>query len=381
MPINKSFCILPFVHLHVDEKNDVKLCCVANQHSIGKYSEDFDFKTDPRMQDVRAKMLAGERVPHCQTCYEFDDGGAESLRVRDTREWFQTLNINAMEEVPTELMYYDIRNDNLCNLGCRMCGPQSSSQLEKEFTKIGWSYEISAKSFGFNDVIDLDTCRQVYVAGGEPSIMPEFRKFLKRAVDANKTDFVIRMSTNATNLNKEYRELLSHFKKLQITVSIDAFDQVNRYIRWPSDWGTIVENIRGLYAMTYNISFNVTISIWNICSLSKLVTFLENEFPFGSILLNKVTYPDYQVFTSFPDKEVALADLQLLTQSKSYERDPSFRTKTDYYITEMTDSKVDLVALRGFFKYNDALDTSRGIQLGDYIPELEKCRNLLTKPI
>jgi len=325
-------------------------------------------------------MLDGKRVPHCKTCYEFDDGGTDSLRTRENKEWANILGIANIETAPTDLIYYDIRNDNLCNLGCRMCGPQSSSQLEKEFAEIGWYVSPSAKSFGFDDVIDLDTVKRIYVAGGEPSIMPTFRKFLKRAVDAGKTEFEIRMNTNATNLNKEYRDLLKNFKSLQITVSLDGYDQINRYIRWPSDWDTIIKNVHGLYEITDQISFNVTVSIWNISNLSQMVFALEKEFPFPGILLNKLTYPKANECTTFPNKQLAIDDLEKIKESRSYKSDNSFRSKIDYYIAEMQKSELDLVALSEFFKYNDTLDKSRNVLLRDYIPELEECRNLITKP-
>lgn len=378
---NKAFCILPFIHLHVDECNDVKLCCVASQHPIGKYSTEFDFNTDPALQQVRQDMLDGTRVPHCKTCYDFDDGGTDSLRTRENKEWSELLNINDIKQVDTDLVYYDIRNDNLCNLGCRMCGPQSSSQLEKEFAEIGWPVTSSAKSFGFNEVIDLDTVKRVYVAGGEPSIMPTFRQFLKRAVDSSKTDFEIRMNTNATNTNKEYRELLKNFKSLQITVSLDGYDQINRYIRWPSDWNTVIKNVHGLYEITDRISFNVTVSIWNISNLSQLVFALEKEFLNPDILLNRVTYPAANECTTFPNKELAIADLVKIKESRSYNNNISFRSKIDYYISEMQNSKLNKVALWKFFNYNDSLDKSRNIKLHDYIPELEACRELITKLI
>jgi sulfatase maturation enzyme AslB (radical SAM superfamily) len=374
---NKAFCILPFVHLHVNEKNDVKLCCIADNKGVKKYTKDFDFENDPDMQEIRAKILAGERVDHCANCYEFEDGGADSSRLRDTEEWQRKLSLENYEDVKTDLVYYDIRNDNLCNLSCRMCNPQFSSQLAKEFKIIGWGWEDEPKSFGFNDVVDLSTVKKIYVAGGEPSLMPEFRTFLKRAIEAGRTDIEIRMNTNATNLNKEYRQLLSQFKNLNIVVSLDGYDQINRYIRWPADWNTIVENVHGIRQITPNLAFNVTVSIWNISNLSLLINFLDREFPDNIVLLNKVMYPPHQEFTAFPDRQLVLADLNLLTQSPRYTKDMSFKGKVDYYISEMQSAPVDLDALREFFKYNDTLDNSRNIKLIDYIPELEQCRDYI----
>lgn len=376
---NKSFCVLPFIHLHINEKNDVKLCCLADGQTLGKYTKDFDFINNLELQEVRRAMLAGERVPHCQACYTYEDGGADSSRLRDTQEWFKKLDITEPEQMPTELMYYDIRNDNLCNLSCRMCNPQSSSQLAKEYKLLGWWHGEAPMSFSMTEVIDINTAKKIYVAGGEPSLMPEFRKFLNLAIAENRTDIEIRMNTNATNLNKEYRALLGKFNNLNIVCSIDGYDQINKYIRWPADWNTIVENVHGILAITHMVSFNVTVGIWNISNLSQLVFFLEKEFPNCIVLLNQIMYPPHQMATAFPNKELAIQDLELLKKSKHYQKDNSFKSKVDFYIDIMSTSTVDLIALADFFAFNDRLDESRGVKLVDYIPELEKCRTYIKK--
>jgi sulfatase maturation enzyme AslB (radical SAM superfamily) len=347
---------------------------------LATYAEDFDFANDPDYQDVRAKLLAGERIPHCTKCYELEDGGVESTRIRDTAEWIDKLNLTRIEDLQSELIYYDIRNDNLCNLSCRMCNPQFSSQIVKEYKTLGWGdWPAEPRSFGFNSVVDMNTVQKIYVAGGEPSLMPEFRTFLKRAVDAGRTDIDIRISTNTTNLNREYRDLLSQFSNLNIVCSIDGYDQVNRYIRWPADWPTIVENIKGLQAITPNVSFNVTVSIWNIARLSELIDFFDSTFDRPLILLNQVTWPPEQKFETFPNKAVALADLERVKLSKSYQTDQwaGLKSKIDYFISVLENSTVDLDNLKKFFEYNDALDQVRGVKLVDYIPELEQARSLL----
>ena len=377
---NRAFCILPFIHLHVNEDNDVKPCCLGGQTGLTKYTKDFDFNTNPQLEEIRQKMLAGERVTACTECYQLDDAGTYSSRTQETEYWIEQLGVETFEDVTTNLIYYDIRNDNLCNLSCRMCTPQFSSQLEKEYKKLNWPVDVHPKSFSFSDTVDIDTVQKIYVAGGEPSLMPGFREFLQKAIAGNRTDIEIRMNTNATNLNKEYRQLLRHFSNVHIVVSLDGYDQINKYIRWPADWDTIIENVHGLYLITSNISFNVTVGIWNISNLSQLVFFLEQEFPNTNVLLNKIYRPKGLVFTTFPDKELALHDLELLKSSKFYQQF-LFQSKVDYYITEIKNSSIDREALAEFFKFNDRLDESRNVKLIDYIPELEQCRSYLTKQI
>jgi MoaA/NifB/PqqE/SkfB family radical SAM enzyme len=378
---NRAFCILPFIHLHVNENNDVKPCCIGDKIGSTKYTKDFNFNTNIELQEIRQKMLAGERVATCTECYKLEDAGTYSSRSRETEPWVEKLKLEYFEDVKPQLVYYDIRNDNLCNLSCRMCSPQFSTQLEKEFKKIGWQYPIFPKTTSLVDTIDLTTAQKVYVAGGEPSLMPSFREFLVRAIDGGRTDIEIRMNTNATNLNKEYRDLLKHFSNVHIVVSLEGYDKINKYIRWPADWETLIENIHGLFTVTPNVSFNITVGIWNISNLSQLVLFLEQEFPnCGAILLNKIYNPDLQIFTTFPNKEVALKDLELLKSSKFYQ-EYVFQSKVDYYIKEIKNSSIDLEALKRFFEFNDTLDQSRNVKLIDYIPELEQCRSYITKQI
>lgn len=375
---NRAFCILPFIHLHVNENNDVKPCCMAGLNGLTKYSSDFDFNSNPELEDIRQKMIRGERVQTCTACYNLDDSGTYSSRTEETKYWLQKLNWETYDDLTPNLIYYDIRNDNLCNLACRMCNPQFSSQLEKEFKKLNWPVYVHPKSFSFNEVVDINTVQKIYVAGGEPSLMPGFREFLTKAIDADRTDIEIRMNTNATNLNKEYRELLKHFSNLHIVVSLDGYDQINKYIRWPADWSSLIENVHGLYTLTRNVSFNVTVGIWNISNLSQLVFFLEREFPDTNVLLNKIYTPEHLVFTTFPNKELVLNDLEKCKSSKFYSQF-LFKSKLDYYINETKSSTINISALEEFFKFNDALDMSRNIQLKDYIPELEQCRSYITK--
>lgn len=373
---NKSFCVLPFIHLYINEKNNVQLCCLADGRTIGKYDSDFNFATNPELQQVRRAMLAGERVQHCNRCYAYEDAGADSSRQHETEHWFEKMNVSQPDQMPIELCYYDIRNDNLCNLSCRMCNPQFSTQLAKEYAEIGWGFPEDPKSYGFTQVVDFKTVKKIYVAGGEPSLLPEFRKFLTLAIEHGRTDIEIRMNTNVTNLNKDYRELLSKFNNLDIVCSIDGFDQINKYIRWPADWDTIVENVHSLRALTERVAVNVTVGIWNISNLSRLVKFMEQEFPKICILLNENYNPNQNAIV-FPDKDLAIADLELLRNTSNYRSNPLFKSKVDFYIKNMQLATINQPALEKFFEFNDTLDRSRGINLASYIPELEHCRRYI----
>lgn len=344
-----------------------------------KYGPGFDFENDKEFQEIRARMLNGEPVKFCKTCYDLEEKGAQSFRIRDTKEWQLKLNIRNYEEVKPNLVYYDIRNDNICNLSCRMCLPNFSSQLEKEYKILGWAYDdVKLNNIGFNDIVDLNKVKKIQVAGGEPSLMPDVKQFFKKALVAGRNDIEIRLISNVTNLNKEYISLLKEFKNVFIIASIDGFDKLNHYIRWPSDWETIVTNLKNISQITKNLSFNIAVSVWNISNLSPLIEFLENEFPHNKILLSKVPQ-EHQCYTLFPNKDIVLNDFRKIKSLKTYNNDKSFKSMLDFIEKEIVEADLDILSLIKFFEHNDALDKNRNIFLKDYIPELEECRKLITK--
>ena len=299
--------MLPFVHLHIDEQDDIRRCC-NSEKKIKQYSKDFNFNTDADFIKIRNKLLQGEAVEHCSKCYNVEQGGAKSFRYYHSVEWISNLNIDSTSDVRAELVFYDIRNDNTCNLACRMCYPGFSSQLEKEFLKLNWTKLSPRQRYKINEIVDIKKIRKLYLAGGEPTLIVEFREFLQLAIDKNRTDIELRIITNGTNVNKEFAELLSNFSNIEFTVSIDGYDQVNRYIRWPSKWDSLVENINRLFTITNCISFNVTVTMWNISVLSKLVKFLDKEFVRPIIFLN-VDEGQFNPF-NFPNKDMVLKDLR-----------------------------------------------------------------------
>jgi MoaA/NifB/PqqE/SkfB family radical SAM enzyme len=376
---NKSFCIMPFVHLYINENNHVAPCCLGT--AIKVHNDKFNFYNDTDFIRIRERMQKGERVRECSSCYTLEDNGADSGRIRNTMDWAAKLNTTDIEKITTNLQYYDVRNDNLCNLACRTCRPCSSTQLEKEYKELNWYFEPNLNQSKLSEIIDYSTAKKVYVAGGEPTLMPEFNKFLTTAIEKNRTDIELVIITNTTNVNKNILNLLTHFKNVLFTLSLDGYDQVNRYIRWPSDWATIIANIEKLKTVTSNISVNVTVSIYNITRLYELVCFLEQALPSPATILLNQAYGKYYEPFDFPNKELAVARLELLKQTKSYNKEYFFKEKVDYFINMIKQSTVDTSNLIGFFEYNDALDNSRGIKLADYIPELDECRKLITKQI
>ena len=371
---NPSFCIFPFIEMLVNY--DHTTVCCRSSRPITRLEDLRDFRTDPGYQAIRSKMLAGEPVPeHCASCYRLEDLGITSARQQETVEWAQRLGLKTVEDLVTtdQPVYYEVRASNKCNLQCRMCEPESSHLIEREYRRIG----LIAKSqptrqkykHGF-DIIDFDKVCKIYVAGGEPTVMKEFYAFLQQCIDRGRTHVELLVNTNGTNIGTRLKSLLEHFHNLQFIFSIDGYDRLNHYIRWPSRWTDIVDNWRELRARGHKVHVNTTVSIYNIASLHHLYRFIDDTFPNTLVHCGVAeNLPPYL----FPEKQLVLESLAQVQETDCYHNDPLFASSIDGYFRYFRDQHTPQ-DLSGFFQFNDQLDLSRKVRLADYLPVLDSYR-------
>jgi molybdenum cofactor biosynthesis enzyme MoaA len=370
---NKSFCVLPFISTN----NFNRHCCW-----MPKFDQYTDFYTDKNSLKMRQQMLTGEKTELCQQCYNVENYGAISRRQIYTRDWTHKLNLKSYSDVEkyTKLIRYEVFLGNYCNLMCRMCNPAASNLIDNEYSNLGLAqYKLGITKNDPFEKIDLDSIQQLLVVGGEPSINQDFYNFLKHCIQVNKTDFEIQISTNAVSVTKEFILLVKQFSNIKISISVDGFDQVNQYIRWPSDWEKFKQNTQKLISalQPHNYHFNSVVSIYNIARLYPLFEFLDKTYPTSSISLTPLETPDHQVAWNFPNKQLVLDNLKKIKTLKKYHTDEVFNRDINGIIQCIETCEVDYATLAKFFEFNDLLDQSRGVDLSEYIPELEQCRSYL----
>jgi uncharacterized Fe-S cluster-containing radical SAM superfamily protein len=379
---NKSFCIFPFIELLTNMRSDgyTTVCC-RSKTPVTKLSEVDDFYNNKDYRTIRNKMLSGELVPeHCDHCYQIESKGMRSARQQETVEWANRLGVNSLNELDSikHPAYYEVRPSNVCNLQCRMCTPESSNSIAKEYEKLKLISRIEPDEKTNFDIINFIGLKKLYVAGGEPTAMPEFYDFLDRCINENKI-FEFLVNTNATKLNNKFKKQLKQLPHIQFIISVEGVGDLNHYIRWPSIWDTIVENMKYLVANNHKISTNTTVSIYNITKLYKLFKWLDDEFP-GVLVHAQLASSENDMLSAlrFPDVDLALASLLPIQKLQCYKNDKLLQSFIDGLIRHyQSNPKIDLEKLKLFFEFNDKLDQSRNIKLADYIPELEQKRKLI----
>lgn len=382
---NPSFCVFPFIQLYTFS-NGTAVCCRSSE-VITKIQDYTDWHTDPGYQELRNRMLQGQRVPqHCGFCYRQEDAGRLSPRQSEATEWIQRLDIESIEHLQNlrQPAYYDIRPSNRCNLQCRMCNPDDSHLIAREYAELGIEWpgaqllDAPKHYVGF-DVVDLDTVQKLSVAGGEPSIMIEFYDFMQQCIDRGRTDFEISITTNANRFNDKFKSLLLQFSNVNFIVSVDGYQDLNHYIRYPSDWNNIVENMRWLRQQGIMFSTHTTISIYNVSALHDIFEFMDLEFPGVIADWDFVENPSHMSPLAWPDPVSALASLRRVVSTQCYKNAGDiFRDRIDALIDWFENAHdIQTTNLWQFFQINDKLDQSRNIRLIDHVPVLDKYRSVV----
>jgi hypothetical protein len=314
----QTFCVLPWIHFATRPNGDMRLCCSANasganeNHTVGLVKNEsgkpanFGLETpmsawnNNYMKSVRTTMLSGNIPSSCKKCFEEESKGVVSKRVWESATWMKDgLDIEELIQqtqedgtVPDKLTYLDLRLGHTCNLKCIMCSPHDSSMWVADHKKVYPTFKIQAlkdqmawnqESFNnywyenpaFWDEMykQIPNLKQVYFAGGEPLLIKEHKLFLEEIIRQGYADkILIRYNSNGLLISDDIIELWKKFRKVKFAVSIDDTGDRNHYIRFPTDWKLLEENMHKLDNTPSNIHVSIAtaIQILNIKTLPEL---------------------------------------------------------------------------------------------------------------
>lgn len=322
--MSKTFCPLPWIHLASRPNGDVRLCCTANASGadsvdtkeVGLVTSN-GFVTNLQrnsieevwnsdyMRSVRLKMLNGEVPTSCTKCFEEESKGIVSKRQWETVVWKERLDLDSIVSrtqpdgsLPVEIPYFDLRLGNLCQLKCIMCSPHDSSSWIKDWKtqypkyksielKRDQDWKDTFDYTWYKDSTFLESLRsqaanikELYFAGGEPLLIPEHYKILEFMVETgNAKNCVLRYNSNGLELPEKLFDLWNHFKQVKFNFSIDAVGDKNDYIRYPSQWNNVVNNLHRLDATPDNVIVNIAcaVQLLNVMYVPDLVNWKQSQ--------------------------------------------------------------------------------------------------------
>jgi radical SAM protein with 4Fe4S-binding SPASM domain len=142
------------------------------------------------------------------------------------------------------LLYLFLEITRLCNLSCRHCGSDCSSNKNFEsLTTDSWISIIYYISQHF------DPPPSIVLTGGEPIVHPDFEKIIKSLDSLN---FCWGMVSNGYALNNELIDLLKKYHMHSITISLDGTSENHNWLRCKVDAYTrTIDSIKQLVSMHF----------------------------------------------------------------------------------------------------------------------------------
>ena len=346
--LGPNFCVAPWVHTYVSPQGERRLCC-ASREQASFQKQYIDSGTDTAasfepttlsshwnseyMQDIRKRILAGEKIDQCQVCndqvlnlYTYKQYFTENLFPNKIQEILDTTNENGFTTM--QPISYDYRISNLCNFKCRMCGEQLSSSWESEKVmhrvidyKINkWmepstrkkisSFQQEVLETELRAAVDNRTIEEIYWVGGEP-LMWEFHwNIMEELVRTGQSkDVIIRYNTNLSRIKFKQHDLfkmLPYFKRVNICASIDGVGDIGEYIRSGLVWESWLSNFNeGLHLIEQfgndALVFDVTLTspglfglkqLFDVVSELDVKTYLKTSFAFEpSAVMSPLVFP------------------------------------------------------------------------------------------
>ena len=270
-------CSALWSHARVDIRGGVTPCCRFNDTNFDKHpqlkngldncinSEFFD--------NVRQRMLSGEKLKECKQCYDEESLGHPSMRTLLNERYS-----NHIETSP-KIRYLELAFSSHCNLACRMCDETFSSKwklINNPGIKVDTS--IDANELSYFDDADLTELEAFKIVGGEPFMSKDHYDYLDKFIQKsdNPENIVIRYHTNGTVFpNDNIIEYWKKVKQVKLILSIDSIGRLNDYLRPGSSWETLTKNIErfknieGVDIELHSHSVISNLSIWKLIPLIK----------------------------------------------------------------------------------------------------------------
>lgn len=423
---SKVFCTAPWTHLHSFPNGEVVACCLSPATEVlGNLNEQRleEIWNSDKIKELRTNMLEGKESQEiCHRCYNKEEEGFQSLRIGMNQKYLSKEEDLAIIESTQEdgtvehmnLLHWDFRFSNLCNLSCRSCGPGLSSSWMKDHKKIFTMIPANTpaleklpeerNSLLLEDALkNIDIVRSIHFAGGEPMMMEEHWIILDALKAAGRKDVQIHYSTNMTRFKFGKKHAFDYWHDLDhiyVSASIDEIGDRFNYIRNGGDWPEVFQNLKNIQDQKFKnleLAFHPTLSVFNILSFPEMVKFIwENDSFQGKlrneqilhyfvhiINLNPLTYPDFYSMTILPPelKEKAAQGIRDLIEwvNENIYIDHSHDgvlhrrlcdTQPLLSLIDFLYGKDDTHLLPTFIKYTENLDGIRSQSLWTTFPEL-----------
>ena len=428
--LKNSFCSSPWIHIRLRYDGNYKVCRwstdTATDLNIENYSL-LEFYNSEVMKNFRLDLLNGEKSKGCNNCYyqeSFDKISGRQKQLLKSVVTKDDFNISMRSSPHFEMFKHSYENNgnsnyhpvdlqvdlgNYCNSACIMCSPDSSSRLEKDYTKLNqidnslfkqhkkftsWTRNPTLLNKFIENLKDLPNLKYIHLLGGETLYDPAFYAICDRLIELDLAkNIIMGTTTNGTIYNEKLEKIIPQFNQFHLGISIETVSELNDYIRWPGKISDILSNIKKFkqlesHSNLFN-SLRITPNIFTIYEFDQLAEYMiENNLTAESC--NILYQPAQLKVELMPDdiRQETLEKFNNLINKYNLTQDPnninirshtkSFQTISNTiieYKNFIQDYKVpsNVEDLRyQLVKFLKAFEQLRSNRITDYAPRFEK---------
>jgi MoaA/NifB/PqqE/SkfB family radical SAM enzyme len=345
-----------------------------------------DWWNSDYLKYVRKKFLKNERLKECDRCWKKEDMSLSSHRTNSNHEYkavFKNdyekhLKMLAKNNLPFP-EDIELQITNLCNLKCEMCSGAESSKLLIENNALEFEslqqrdYELNESDYKKIDELLEHDLSLINLRGGEPLFNKKVINLLLKLIENKKANNIkLHITTNGTMCNDKILNILKHFKNIRLMFSIEGTGKCNDYIRFPSQWQTIKNNISKFKELdnTY-IYINSVVQNLNLLYLDHLIDYCyENNFFMN---LYKLDHPHYLDMLNLPKTLLEKAYKNLLQiEEKKFTHTKNVKEIIIILKKHIENYKFKKIMYNEFVDMIRKRDNYRKINIKDYMPELAK---------
>ena len=285
------FCYSPATNIDISPSGSMGPCC---KFRTELYPEQFniatasvkDYRNSAFLAEVHADFAQQQWPRGCIRCKIEEENNISSKRQLDFERWSQQYARHVPES--DGFITASVAFGNTCNLKCITCSPDSSSRWRSEYTSIYLKdvahYNFYKQDFVTDFAAAAPNLIHIDIPGGEPFLsgVPEQKQLLRHYVDSGRAaSMTLHYTTNATIWpDPEWWELWSHFKEIDMQLSIDGVCARYEYIRYPAVWSVLVATVQAYLDKqslpNFRLSVSHTVSAYNILYLDEFFTWCYN---------------------------------------------------------------------------------------------------------
>lgn len=272
-----TLCLAPWANLDISPQGHIGPCCKfqsSKKPNIQTQNLEDYFASD-MLKEIKKYMLDDRWHPGCVRCQTEEKNNIASMRQLSQPQWQQHPHNGVITA--------SIAFGNTCNLKCITCGSHSSSKWYQEYRDI-YNADYKPVKFFKNNLVQTliqhaPNLVHLDIPGGEPFLsgIVEQKEILQHYINTgHSSQMSLHYTTNATMWpDQTWWNLWSHFKQIEIQLSIDGVGVKNEYIRFPSRWEDVVNNAARYTKIdlpNFKLSVSHTLSAYNVFYLDEFVS-------------------------------------------------------------------------------------------------------------